>query len=103
MGHRQRQRLPNLFHRPLRICAVLSRQSAAAGMMRDFHQWQAGDSEELRFSPTQFHKNRLAQGHRRLSALLKFDGIVDTPRCARPSGPQSGDYSITPANEFLHH
>jgi hypothetical protein len=39
-------------------------------MVRDFHQRQTGDAEELRFGPTQLHENRLAQSHRRLPALL---------------------------------
>lgn len=81
---------------------MLSGQSAAAGMVRDFHERQTGNPEELGFSPTQLHEDRLAQGHRRLTALLKFDSVVDTPRCARPSGAQAGDHGITPADEFLH-
>ena len=56
----QRQLLIHFIHRSLRVRAMLSRQSAAARMMRDLHQWQTGNSEELRFSPAQFHKNRLA-------------------------------------------
>ena len=82
----QRQLLIHFVHRPFRVGAMLAGPGAAARMMGDFHQRQTGDAEELRFGSTQFHKNRLAQSDRRLTMLLQFDGVVDTPRCTRPSG-----------------
>jgi hypothetical protein len=53
--------------------------------MRDFDQRQFGHLKELRFGARQFHENRLAQRDGRLALLLQFDGVVDTPRRARPS------------------
>ena len=82
----QRQLLIHFVHRPFRVRAMFAGAGAAARMVGDFHQRQTGDAEELRFGSTQCHKNRLAQSDRRLTMLLQFDRVVDTPRCTRPSG-----------------
>jgi hypothetical protein len=101
-GASQCQLLIHLIHRTLGVRAVLAGQGAATRMMRDFHQRQAGDPEELRFGPTQLHENRLAQSNRRFTALLQFDRVVDTPRRARPSSAQAGDHGVAPADKLLH-
>src|SRR5688572_12474105 len=81
---------------------MLASSGAAARMMRDLHQWQCRQSEELRFSLGQLHENRLTQSDCRLALLLQLDGIVDTPRCARPSSSETGDDRVTPADKFLY-
>jgi hypothetical protein len=80
---------------------VFSRPGAAAWVVRDFNQWQPSDAEELGLGPAQFHENRLAERYGGLAAFLKFDSVVDTPRCARTSSAQAGNHRITPSDKFL--
>ena len=64
---------------------MLTFSRAAARMMRDFYQRQFRQAEKLRFGARQLHEDRLAQRHGRFAFLLQLDGVVDTPRRARPS------------------
>src|SRR5581483_839920 len=77
------------IHRSFRVGAMLAGPRAAARVMRDLDQRQLRQAEELRLGARQLHKNRLAQGDRRLALLLQLDGVVDTPRRARPSSAQA--------------
>ena len=81
---------------------MLALSGAAARMVRDFDQRQTRQTEKLRLGSAQLHKNGLAQGDRRLALFLQFDGVVDTPRRARPSSAQAGDDGVTTAQKFLH-
>ena len=67
---RDRQCLPNQLNRPFRVGAMLARPRAAARMVRDFDQREFGNAEKFRLGPRQFHEDRLAERHRRLSLLL---------------------------------
>ena len=82
---------------------MFARPCAAARMMGDFDQWQFRQTKKFRFGPRQLHKDRLAQSHRRLSLLLQFDSVVDTPRCTRPSSAETSNDRVTPVQNFLHH
>ena len=81
---------------------MLACAGAAARMVRDFDQGQLRHSKKLRLGARQLHEDRLAKGYRGLTLLLQFDGVVDTPRRARPSSAQAGDDRITPAQNLLH-
>jgi hypothetical protein len=54
-------------------------------VVRNFDQGQFGHTEKLRLGARQLHEYGLAQCDRRPTLLLQFDGVVDTPRCARAS------------------
>ena len=71
--------------RPFGIGTMLSRSGPPARVMRNFDQWQLRNAEEFRFGPAKLHEDRLAKRDRRLSALLQFNGVVDTPRRAGAS------------------
>jgi len=81
---------------------MLARARATAWMMRYLYQRQVPLPEKLRFGPREFHENRLAQGHRGFSLFLELDGVVDTPRRARPSSAQTSDDRVAPIEYFLH-
>ena len=88
-------------HRALRVRAMFSRTSAAGRMVRDFHQRQTTDTEEHCLGAAQLHEDRPAERHRRFAAVLKLNGVVDTPRRARTSSAQAGDHGVAPAYKFL--
>ena len=76
---------------------MLAGTGTAARMVRNFDQGQMRYSKKFRFRARQLHEDRLAQRHCRLPFVLQFDGVVDTPRRARPSSTQAGDDRVTPA------
>jgi hypothetical protein len=80
---------------------MLAGSRAAARMMGNFHQWKRGEPKELGFGLGQLHENRLTQSNCRLAFLLQLDGVVDTPRRARPSSSETGDDCITAADKFI--
>src|SRR5688500_20141243 len=80
---------------------MFSRTGAAARMVRDFHQSQTSDAEERCLGSAQLHEDRLAERHRRFAAVLKLNGVVDTPRRTRTSSAQAGDHGVAPADKFL--
>lgn len=81
---------------------MLAGSGAAAWMMGNFHQWKRSKPKKLRFGLGQLHENRLTQSNCRLSLFLQLDGVVDTPRRARPSSSQTGDHRVTTADKFLY-
>jgi hypothetical protein len=82
---------------------MLAGARPAARMVRDLDQRQMSNAEKLRLRARQLHEDRLAERHRRLSLFLQFDGVVDTPRRARPSSAQAGDHRVAPVDDLLHH
>jgi hypothetical protein len=81
----QRQPAVDLLHGAFGIGAMLARSGAATWMMWDLHQGEFSEPEKSCLGFGQLHKDRLAQGDGRFAPFLQFDGVVDTPRGARPS------------------
>jgi len=81
----QRQPAVDLLHGAFGIGAMLARSGAATWMMWDLHQGEFSEPEKSCLGFGQLHKDRLTQGDGRFAPFLQFDGVVDTPRGARPS------------------
>lgn len=56
--------------------------------------WRIGSAERFALRLGEGFKRMRDNGDRKPAAFLKFDGIVDTPRCARPSISQSADDKV---------
>jgi len=72
--------------RSFSIGAMLPGSGTTTRVMGNLHERELREAEEFRLGPAELHEDRLTKRHRWLSALLQFNGVVDTPRRARPSG-----------------
>lgn len=60
-----------------------------------------GSAESFALRLRERFKRMRDDGDRESASFLQFDGIVDTPRCARPSISQSADNDIGLSSEFI--
>src|SRR3990170_4206979 len=78
----------------LRFTANLLRFQSPHGMGNRYY-GQPGHTQSLALSPAQGGELIGAYGAGGNMPLLQLDGIVDTPRCARPSIANGIDHQIT--------
>lgn len=69
-------------------------------MLHD-HNWQIGSTESFALRLRERLKGVRDNGDGEPAAFLQFNGIVDTPRCAGPSIPQSADDKVGVSGEIV--